>query len=81
MAVICDQHRDGISDGGVLVVPPLAGETDVQTLARKLQGAINHGWTVEASIIGVSFHVSKVYPDGQGTHDRTSRKDRYFSIQ
>jgi len=81
MEVICDQHRDGVSDGDVLVVPPLEGETAAETLARKLQGAIAHGWTVEASIVGVSFHISKQYVNGQGIHDKTNRKDRYFSIR
>lgn len=79
MKVICEQYRDGVPDGDPLVVPPLNGETTVETLARKLAGAIDKGWTVLTSID--SFHAWKIYSDGDGTHDRPNRKDRYFSIR
>jgi len=77
--VVCEQHRDEVLDiAPVIVIGPLAGETDEQTLERKLAGAIAHGWQTES--IADGFHAWKLYTDGDGTLSRAHRKDRYFRI-
>lgn len=91
MRVICEQHRDGVPDDYVVEVSPLRGEkyeahyecqgseTPAETLARKLTGAENRGWQVEATS-DTEFHAWKLYADGDGTPERPHRKDRYFRI-
>jgi hypothetical protein len=77
--VVCEQHRDGVPDEYVIVVPPLHGETAEDTLARKRDGAERHGWAVEG--IADGFHAWKEYGNGEGVRDRPYRKDRYFRIR
>lgn len=93
MRVICEQHRDGVADDYVTVIPPLKGEKFARrwpdekrkgesvalTLQRKLEGAEYHGWQVERTS-ETEFHAWKEYSDGDGTIERPHRKDRYFRI-
>lgn len=79
--VVCEQHRDGVPDEYVTVIPPLEGETDLETLDRKLAGAQQHGWQVELLPAIAGFHAWKQYADGRDTIDRPYRKDRYFRIE
>jgi hypothetical protein len=80
MRVVCEQHRDGIPDEHVTVIPALKREPAKATLERKLAGAEYRGWTVERTS-ETEFHVWKEYVDGDGTPDRPHRKDRYFRLE
>ena len=77
MAVFVIQENDGVRAGPELeVLPPLAGDTDAQILARKATSHLASGYIIDLQTVTL-LDVHKTFDD-PGRHP--NRVDRHFRI-